>query len=347
MRPTLSMLAPLAVLTLAGCGSPDAGDLWQDYHQRLARLTGAAIPEPAPVPRPRWPNRRDLLVELPQWRTGLLGWLELLDCDLMELVAGRNSILGRVEVPARRFLYEQTFIDRGQQCLAKEDLDPELRQWLTDLLAEKRAALPHLYHNATLASEELRNFLATGPVASVPPLWPASREGVQALNLFAKEQARLRAGKPVRHSDQLSASLELLDKTRAGVMIDAMSEAIDGLTRASQMLESVDTERLCPRGQASKKARWLRNVLDHVYAEEVQPWLADVWRGAGELEVALAALARASGNPSHATAWLEEVGSDRGLRWRMGQVMTRHTQAWQNLLGDCGLMPDAAIGSGP
>ena len=332
---------------LAGCGDPDADDLWQDYHERLARLTDVAVPTATAVPRPRWPDRRELLVTLPEWRTGLLGWLELLDCDLMELVAERNSVLGRVQVPARRLIYEQTFVARGQTCLADPQLEPALRQWLEGLLDEKRAALPALYHNATLASEELRNFLATGPVPGTTPLWPTARETVQALNLLAVERTRLEAGETAARTDELAAALELLDKTRGGVIIDAMAPAIDGLTRASQMLEQVDSARLCPRGQASERARWLRNVLDRIYASRVQPWLSDVWRGSDELNGGLGALIAASGHPAPAAAWLDAVAGTGGLREQMASAMARHTEAWQRLLGDCGLMPERAIGSAP
>lgn len=333
---------------LAACADPGAPGLWQDYAERLARLARQEAPAPRPAQRPRWPDRRLLLAELPEWRTGLLGWLELLDCDLMELVASRNSVLGRVQVPAARLRYEHAFLTRGEACLATHaDLDPELRSWLSQLLEEKRAALPALYHNTTLAGRELQNLLATGPIPAAPPLWPAANETLQMLAVQARLMEALNRGEPTAPDRRLEAALEFIDKTRAGQVLDAMALAEVELERSTALLRSVDTGALCPRGQPSQRARYFRNVLNRIYATRIQPWLSDVWRQSEALETALVRLARA-GQPTPALqAWLAQTGTEAGLRARLQSAMQAHTQAWQSLLGDCGLMPDGPIAGAP
>ena len=112
------------------------------------------------------------------------------------------------------------------------------------------------------------------------------------------------------------------------------------LEQALGMLESLDEDSLCPRGRASQRARYLRNLLDSVYGQEVQPYLADLDRRQRRLGERLRALRAASSGASPALdRWLDHYFGPRGQATRLDQALRAHTERWQTVLGACGLMP--------
>ena len=72
-----------------------------DYTARVARITGQPIvlPQAAPLPYPR---ARDLHLPLPEVRARLLDLTDFQRCNLTQLIAERNSIMGRGYWPATR-----------------------------------------------------------------------------------------------------------------------------------------------------------------------------------------------------------------------------------------------------
>ncbi|MDF1820246.1 MAG: DUF3080 family protein [Alcanivoracaceae bacterium] len=334
------------MLLLAGCGNPGADGLWQDYQQRLARLARSEVPPATPWARPLWPAPRDIRVATPEWRSGLLRYLDMAGCDLMELVASRNSGLGRVQQPVNRFDYELRFVDEAGRCLAADTLDddPDMRQWLATLQAEKHQALPAMYWNTVVAGTELAGFLAQGDIPGTPPLLPERNQVWHALGRLGQWPARL-AGSPVPADAQtLRADLRTLDLSRAGTVLDAMALANRELPRATAILRGVDTAALCPAGRASQRARYFDNVLHRIYAANLQPWLSDTWRSSEQLSQLLGTLLLDPPQPRPAVAdWHQRLFGPGGLRSQMATHMADHTRAWQQLLGDCGLMPDKPL----
>ena len=336
----------LLLLPLAGCGSPSADDLWLDYHERLARLARAEVPAAAPWHRPLWPAARDIRVQTPEWRSGLLRYLDMAGCDLMELVASRNSGLGRVQQPVNRLDYELRFIDEAGRCLDSDALvdDEEMRTWLAQLREQKKQAVPAIYWNTVVGGEELARFLAQGDIPARPPLVSNSNQIWHTLGaLGGWPTASASKALPVDAS-VLRGQLREIDLSSAAAVIDALALANRELPRATAILRGVDTGALCPRGVASERARYFDNVLKRIYASDIQPWLSDTWRSSETLSHLLGTLLSQAPEPRPAVeAWYQAVFGNDGLRNRMAARMQEHTEAWQHLLGECGLMPDRPL----
>ena len=141
---------------------------WEDYLDRIARLSRQALPERAPLPLLPYPGASELRLSLPEHRVNLLDYLELRHCGLMELISQRNSSLGKLQADSLRLSHELAFIAQARACLEREKLDdPELVTVMSQVVAEKEAALPALYWNVLASSEEIRRFFSQSPSASV------------------------------------------------------------------------------------------------------------------------------------------------------------------------------------
>ena len=340
----------LAILMLVvGCGPQTGEALWQDYLTRLARLTGEPIPAADTATRAQYPRQRELTQPVTQQRTGLLRYLALTDCDLIHLVSERNSSLGRVQAGSLRLQHELQFIAGAEHCLSGEVLEdnPDMAQWLSEIVAEKRRDLPARGWNISFAGPEVARFFRQRPVPATPPLAPHWQTNQSAMATLTQQIVLLDMSQPDKSSPaelnpMVERALEALDKNSdGGVLLDAMALAQRDLQRAATMLEQVNTERLCPHGRASERARNLHSMFYSVYADRVQPWLADLSRSAIPLADSTQALRQAQqGIVSPAMDdWLARQFGDNGLLANYQQALNHHSRAWQRVLGACGLMP--------
>ena len=255
----------------------------------------------------------------------------------MSLVSERNNALGKFRSASLRLDYELTFIQRGERCLAEAKLeDTALIALLERTLAVKRDSLGDLFWNATWASDELRGFLNQSPGPAGDPA-----RGLEALGGLVSAGRALRASPPPDALPDLERHLATLAGGAAGgAVLREIAAARVALEQALGMLESLDEDSLCPRGRASQRARYLRNLLDSVYGQEVQPYLADLDRRRRRLDDRLRALRAVSSGANPALdQWLAHYFGPRGQAARLDQALRAHTERWQTVLGACGLMP--------
>ena len=130
------------------------------------------------------------------------------------------------------------------------------------------------------------------------------------------------------------------DGAAGGAILRQMASARVALEQALGMLTALDEDALCPRGRVSQRARYLRNILDNVYGQEVQPYLAKLDRRQRHLEDRLRALrAVSAGDNRVLDQWLTHYFGPGGQAARLESALRRHTERWQTVLGACGLMP--------
>lgn len=342
MKKTVLAVALIALAAAAGLAlwpEDPVTARWQDYLTRLERLTRQPVPPPSALDLRPYPGNAVLRRPLPDLRTGLLNYLALRHCDLMSLVSERNSALGKLRAASLRLDYELTFIQRGERCLAQDKLeDPALIALLERTLAVKRDSLGDLFWNATWAGDELRGFLnqSPGPAGDPGP-------GLEALGGLASAGRALRATPTPDALPKLERHLAALAGGAAGgALLREVAAARVALEQALSMLQALDEDGLCPRGRASQRARYLRNLLDSVYGEDVQPYLADLDRHRRRLDDRLRALRAVSSGANPALdQWLAHYFGPRGQAARLDQALRAHTERWQTVLGACGLMPGA------
>lgn len=342
MRPIVIFL--LAVW-LAGCdpfARPES--MLDEYNRRLARVLDVE-PELTPVPAaPGLPRWRERVREIEPVSIGMLDFLGLYGCELQFVVGERNSSLGRVAHPLTRLDYERRFIIAAEACL--DELEREtLAERLREVSAQKRESLANAAWNAVWGAQEIEHHFtrARGPL---PIGLNRDRLSVSVQNATRLEH-RIRA----LLDGQLEHDLTTLDPVYQRWLNDptagqALRSAILVATRlddAARLIEQRLGERpLCPAGRPNRQAEIMRNMLDSVYATEVQPYLANVQHVRRELLPPLLAMARLN-RLAPSESFEQYVGmvldqEDEPSLWQsFDQAIVRHTGAWQALLEQCGM----------
>ena len=104
------------ILCLAGCAPAGPDEVLADYLERVARVTGSAPRLESPGPRPSYPARRALRVEVPGRSIDVGEFFDLHGCDMGALVGFRNSPLGRVQTASQRLGYEAAWLPAACRC---------------------------------------------------------------------------------------------------------------------------------------------------------------------------------------------------------------------------------------
>jgi hypothetical protein len=335
------VLASLAIASLLVIGwlapqDPDEAR-WEDYLSRIARLSRQELPARGPLPLLTYPSARELRLPLPEHRVDLLDYLELRHCGLMELISQRNSALGKLQADSLRLNHELAFIQQARACLEEDALeDQELVKIMSKVVAEKKAALPALYWNVLASSEEIRRFFSQSPSANVGDT-SAALQSLQQLSHTLVAHKQSGAVTPLKLEPLLKT---LAHNQSGGYLLRRMALSLRELERGNQLLEGIDPQRLCPRNQASTRARRLRNVLDKVWGPRVQQALAESRRQRQSLADSLEQMNGLLDSPPAAfTRWHRHYFGHNGVESRMETALERHVTLWQEHLGACGLMP--------
>ncbi|RXJ71671.1 hypothetical protein CS022_20225 [Veronia nyctiphanis] len=101
-----------AVLLLGCRPGNETTDLFETYQQRLANVVDA---DTSPLPesdKVQLPRKRELIQPIEDVTFGLLDAYDLRKCGLFQLIAERNSVLGKIQDPFRQLDYEVSFLTK-------------------------------------------------------------------------------------------------------------------------------------------------------------------------------------------------------------------------------------------
>ncbi len=338
----------------AGCGrANDPEAMLTDYVQRVENATEIDVlgDEGYRAKLLRYPGRRDRRQPLADVRIGIVDFLALIQCGLQEIVGERNSVLGKVMPVSQQLIYEHRLLVSARQCrrqLESNTTDAfELKQKLDQILEIKSADLPKAYWNATFGSPEFEHMfsLAESPVR----IDAASRSNAEiqlALRHLADLGTQLGDESLELESSRLEGHYKALYSRRmAGQVLGALDLLRFHLDAAARAIETRLAARpVCYKKRPTPKARILDTVFRKYYVGKVQPYLTQVHRQAHDWLTTINRLAHAqSGQITPAfSAYFEaqlSMQADGALWPRYERALARHTEAWQSVLTQCGLMP--------
>lgn len=332
-----------------GCGQQnDIEDMLDDYSLRVSRVLDIEQPKAMFPAIPAFPPRRARLQPTTEIREGLLDVLKLKHCGLLPMIAERNSSLGKVYTPASRLIYELKFYQGIRSCaqLLQDDpaTDRDLIRQVTEILRLKQLNLPPELWNGIYTAAEIEQHFALSAAPLARDNNPSPSAPMQTL-LFATQAALNNQQINAELIKQVEAAYAELHQSEAGAQILQSLRLLTAyLNQTANIIELRLAERpLCFQQQPTPQATILRNVFQKYYAAAVQPYMAEVQRHASSWIGTHQQLWQLFENEgvmpenmhNYRALWLGE----QGLWRRYEQARNRHTEAWQQILTQCGLMP--------
>ncbi|EDP60096.1 DUF3080 domain-containing protein [Vibrio sp. AND4] len=333
MRTSLTVtMFVLLVTMLSGCSkwfTPEKA-LFEKYNQRLANVLEVSGSELPPSPAVSIPDKRELFQELPRLSLGLLESYQLRQCGLFNLIAEKNSQLGKVQDAFYDFDYQTTLLRTLDVCLNDYPLNDEESTKLIGLYDKKwHHFIVHL-DNMLLTSDAMRKQMSG---ASWLPL-KSKAHVAHVRDTFLVLDAMYQT--PHRTLSRLPDATvvdyqEGMEKSRVvGRLYYTLVDATHWLDKTTQMLEANQKKILCLPNRDTTQFRYLKNVFQSIYVAEVQPYMAFIDGTYQQLEDGIRLVER------RMSAHGVRYGIDEAhLQFR--QKTLEHVQFWKNLFKRCGV----------
>nr|WP_319556175.1 DUF3080 domain-containing protein [uncultured Vibrio sp.] len=265
-----------SIILLTGCNdlfNPEQAML-DKYHQRLANVIEVSSTEIEPLPAITIAPRRDLFHPLPRLTLGLLESYQLRQCGLFNLLADKNSQLGKVQDAFHDLDYQTSLLRTLNSCLSEFEISDDERERLEQLYGQKWHHLPTHLDNLLLASDTMQKQLTASDWLSVDDknqIAVVSKAFNILNNMYEtphKTISRLPDIRIVQYQEEL-------EKSRlVGRLYYSIANASRWMEKTTQLLEQNQSKIICGKNRDISKFRYLNNVFQTIYVEEVQPYLA-------------------------------------------------------------------------
>lgn len=312
----------LITVVLGGCFEEGPGDLFDDYQTKVARV------QDAEELKQEWefeglPRKRELLLNVPSVSIGLIDSYQLRQCGLFNLIAERNSVLGKVADEFRNYDYQVALLEGVGKCLSSDELDPEIIELLRGIEQQKLAQFPLHQWNLIYASDAMQSQMR-GSQWLRQDIGQQVRQTSDALeHLNHSLNTPLVSGKTTEVQEVLEKSSTLGDLyyslARASVELDTITE----------QLTTFDANIICGKQRDTTKFRYLNNVFEQQYIGKVQPYMAQL---DGYYQQLAPQLAMFDARPELHSYYFPIQDTHQDFR----ASTRRHVEYWQQLFKRCG-----------
>ncbi|MGR5239026.1 DUF3080 domain-containing protein [Vibrio alfacsensis] len=322
----------LSIVLLSGCDewlTPEKA-AFEKYHQRLANVLDVSASTIEDAPAVTIPDKRDLFQILPRVSLGLLESYQLRQCGLFNLLAQKNSQLGKVQDNFYDVDYQTSLLRTLHGCLTHHTLSKEEQSKLNDVYAQKWDHFPTHLDNLLLTSNSMRKQLTASQWLSIN----AKTQVTSVRNAFLTLEEMYLTPPMVlsRLPDVTLVSYqEEIEKTRLiGRLYYALNDASLLLKATTQMLEVNQKKIICGEHRDTTQFRYLRNVFQTIYVTEVQPYMAYLDSTYQQLDVGIHLIEDRMSAHGHHYGMVKAHAEFR-------RQTLKHVQFWQRLFKRCGV----------
>ncbi|MGF1849195.1 DUF3080 domain-containing protein [Vibrio lentus] len=309
-------------MVLTGCFDDSPQNYFDDYQTKIANVQDAdEIQEDWELES--LPRKRELFIEVPSLSIGLIDSYQLRQCGLFNLIAERNSVLGKVADEFRNYDYQVALLEGVGQCLSNNELEPEIVELLREIEQQKLAQFPLHQWNLIYASEAMQSqmrgsqWLRADIGDQVRQTSDALEHINQALNI------PLVSGKTTEVQEGLEKSSTL------GDLYYSLSRASAELDTITKQLTTFDANIICGEQRDTTKFRYLNNVFEQQYIDKVQPYMAQL---DGYYQQLAPQLAMFDAQPELHSYYFPIKDAHQAFR----SSTRRHVDYWQQLFKRCG-----------
>ncbi len=348
-------LATCCALLLTACAEPGGQALLEDYASRVSNVLEVDIRLDLPAAAqeiPALPARRDRVLPTINLREGVIDVWNFEQCGMISIIAERNSSLGKMMLPSQKMRYEIRFFQALQDCRAQmlalpapDESQLGFIKRLENIYKIKRQNLPAEIWNGIYNSEEMSEQFARGK--------PAFALNEEATGEVQRALGQMHALAKLANADPVIAP-EWLDNIEDNYyafysnhlgarLLTTLPMLIQVLDRtATAINKRLEQEPFCYPGHRPPRANNLLNVFRKYYAGQIQPYLAQVQREGRQWLQRHDEIMGLLPAPVAMQAYrlrVVSISAEGGLWQQWQRAVRRHTQDWQDILGQCNMMP--------
>ena len=331
-KQTLFLIAFWAVLLLSGCSDHKkiADDL-EAYSQRLQTYTGIALPKENFEISLRAPSKSALKQNISEININLRDFYALQDCALHQLVAQRNTALGKMQLPSARYAYESQLVVELKKCSQllnnndKANLIANLNAWTL----EKESQLPISWANLITQSDEVYTHLSANNgfiSANANDNYIASKQALVFL-LSISTTHPFNLTELEQHLQQLANSPLIARTWRTQLLIAKKLNHISGLL--SDYLENNQ----CKTIQDQQSIEIMQNIFRKFFADNIQALAGELNKYHYQLSPLIEQL---SSSPHFNDSFKNYLLLHNTKNYEIYKIsMQKHINLWQDIFALC------------
>jgi hypothetical protein len=323
----------LLLFLLAACSEHRqiANDI-DDYSNRLQSYTGITIAPMASRYDLSPPNKLSLKQDIAPLNINLRELYSLSACSVSQLVAERNTSLGKVQLPSTRYAYEGALLVELKACAHylkntpnSEKLRNKLKQWM--LLKETQ--LPLVWANLFTQSSETYSHLSSGSDF----ISGSSSDNFQATKQALRYLVKSKTNNPVDvsalelHLQQLGNSPLLARMWRTQLLLT------QELNNISTLLISYLASNSCSTLKEKESIAIMRNIFRIFFAERIQAIGAELNKYHYQLSPLLEEISNVQSIPEPLSAYVTK--HDKTGYKAYTEAMHSHIKLWQQIFARC------------
>jgi len=320
--PLSRLIATAFITILVGCSPTTPSDTFAEYLTRVARVLDVDIPQ-SEFEFPPLPRKRDLAISIPSLSLGLLDSYQLRQCGLFQLIAEKNSVLGKVADEFRNYDYQIALLKGISVCLDSDRLEGPLEEALAEIYASKSKQLPWQQWNLVYASEAMQSQMRHKGWIEQNIDTQVKRISVHLGELSQLLDSRNSAIKVVSLQEMLEKEAIL------GDLNYSLARSAFQLDLITERLKEYDHKVICGQQRDKTRFKRLNNVFEQQYVGHIQPYLAQLDRYYQYLDPSLTIFDLSS--PKH-----EYQFPIRNNHQQFRHSIKRHVSYWETLFKRCG-----------
>ncbi|WP_258806741.1 DUF3080 domain-containing protein [Pseudidiomarina sp. CB1] len=324
---------------LSACSEiPPALSALDDYQSRVANTLELEPIVYHPKSCPKLPDTRDLRVQVPRVSVSLLDSWRLDQCAAGQLIAQRNSALGKLEEGISRYFTDLQLTQAMQICVTalEQAGEAQLAKRLASALQEKQHTLAASKQLAIATDDALRHSLRFAPTTLAAPDDAAFANALASLDhVLAVLQEP--AQQPTQVSrGQLEVALEQLHQSDYLPRLWRSLHALDAyIQQLSPLTEDLVRLAGCSSKGRPQRAEVLHTVFLKFFIANVQPELAGYTRQGYLVNERLEELAAVS-EQAALKDYLQQLMQ---LTERLNERSKHHVEPWQRFFAACDFTP--------
>lgn len=326
-------------LFLSACSeTPKVLKPLSDYQTRVASTLDREPIAYSTVPYPRLPDVRALRVEVPRVSVSLLDSWRLDQCAAGQLIAQRNSALGKLEEGISRYFSDRQLTQALRTCIVELERanEPQLAQRLQQAYSEKNATLANSRQLAIATDDALRHTLRIGAEthrraddAALATVLAAFDRVLSVLTEQPNATSQVTRSELERALEQLHQSDYLPRLWRSMHMLTAY------LQQLTPLITELARDAGCYSAGRPARAEVLHTVFLKFFIQEVQSQLAGFTRQGYLVNERLERLLSLAEQPALRTYVAQLIALTEGLN----QQSKLHVQPWQTFFEACAFTP--------
>ncbi|KTF08869.1 DUF3080 family protein [Pseudoalteromonas sp. 10-33] len=272
-----------------------------------------------------------------------LGIVELAgisSCNLNVVISEHNNQLGKTATAAGRLKYQIDFIQHANSCLASLEKSSATYKKIREAKNQKQANLLHYFNAALIEEPELNRIwsLTASELSKEPAGFSDTIEAMQKLTAIKAQLAQSQFDEI--NADAIYQALETLNKYRFNQsLIKSVRQQIRLNQSATNLVENIDLNTLCPKNKNKNKAKIMNNIFQKYYLSQIQPYQAQL---IGFLEVLQPLLNQVWYKEPVTTDAINELLAPHSKTNLLNQLKSsakQHVIWWQEFYKTCEISP--------